>query len=79
MRPDYSRYMKKESRPQAIFLWTLAGLAASYIWMYTIGLAGAKVLVNQTAGGVQSLVGGGVIGVLAFDPRSSSAPSPETR
>src|SRR5579859_843197 len=42
---DYSRYMKKESRPQPIFLWTLAGLAASYIWMYTIGLAGAKVLV----------------------------------
>jgi nucleobase:cation symporter-1, NCS1 family len=63
---DYSRYMKKESRPQPIFLWTLAGLGASYIWMYTIGLAGAKVLVNQTAGGVQSLVGGGFIGVLAL-------------
>jgi nucleobase:cation symporter-1, NCS1 family len=63
---DYSRYMKKESRPQPIFLWTLAGLAASYIWMYTIGLAGAKVLVNQTAGGVQTLVGGGIIGVLAL-------------
>ena len=63
---DYSRYMKKDSRPQPIFLWTLAGLAASYIWMYTIGLAGAKVLVNQTAGGVQSLVGGGIIGVLAL-------------
>jgi NCS1 family nucleobase:cation symporter-1 len=63
---DYSRYMKKDSRPQPIFLWTLAGLGASYIWMYTIGLAGAKVLVNQTAGGVQSLVGGGIIGVLAL-------------
>jgi NCS1 family nucleobase:cation symporter-1 len=63
---DYSRYMKKDSRPQPIFLWTLAGLAASYIWMYTIGLAGAKVLVNQTAGGVQTLVGGGFIGVLAL-------------
>jgi nucleobase:cation symporter-1, NCS1 family len=63
---DYSRYMKKDSKPQPIFLWTLAGLAASYIWMYTIGLAGAKVLVDQTAGGVQSLVGGGIIGVLAL-------------
>jgi NCS1 family nucleobase:cation symporter-1 len=63
---DYSRYMKKDSKPQPIFLWTFAGLAASYIWMYSIGLAGAKVLVDQTAGGVQTLVGGGIIGVLAL-------------
>jgi len=30
--------------------------------MYAIGLAGAKVFVDQTAGGVQSLVGGGFLG-----------------
>jgi NCS1 family nucleobase:cation symporter-1 len=34
--------------------------------MYAIGLAGAKVFVDQTAGGVQSLVGGGFLGVLAL-------------
>jgi len=34
--------------------------------MYTIGLAGAKVLTNQTAAGVQKLLGGGFLGVLAL-------------
>jgi NCS1 family nucleobase:cation symporter-1 len=34
--------------------------------MYTIGLAGAKWLTNQTAGGVQKLLGGGFLGVLAL-------------
>jgi NCS1 family nucleobase:cation symporter-1 len=34
--------------------------------MYTLGLAGAKVFVDQTAGGVQSLVGGGFLGALAL-------------
>jgi NCS1 family nucleobase:cation symporter-1 len=63
---DYSRYQSKDSRPLPVFGWTLAGLAASFIWVYTIGLAGAKVLVDQTAGGVQTLVGGGVVGILAL-------------
>jgi NCS1 family nucleobase:cation symporter-1 len=63
---DYSRYQRKETRPAPIFLWTLAGLALSFIWMYTIGLAGAKLFVDQTAGGVQTLVGGGVVGSLAL-------------
>ena len=59
---DYSRYQRKETRSSPIFFWTLSGLAASFIWMYAIGLAGAKVFVDQTAGGVQSLVGGGFLG-----------------
>jgi NCS1 family nucleobase:cation symporter-1 len=63
---DYSRYQSKEARSSPIFFWTLAGLAASFIWMYAIGLAGAKVFVDQTAGGVRSLVGGGFVGVLAL-------------
>ncbi|MGH7723789.1 MAG: purine-cytosine permease family protein [Candidatus Dormibacteria bacterium] len=63
---DYSRYQEKETRSSAIFFWTLAGLAASFIWMYAIGLAGAKIFVDQTAGGVQSLVGGGFLGILAL-------------
>jgi nucleobase:cation symporter-1, NCS1 family len=63
---DYSRYQSKEARPSPIFFWTLSGLAASFIWMYAIGLAGAKVFIDQTAGGVQSLVGGGFVGVLAL-------------
>jgi len=63
---DYSRYQKKDTPSAPIFLWTLAGLSVSYIWMYTIGLAGAKVLTNQTAAGVQTLLGGGFLGELAL-------------
>ncbi|MEO9008193.1 MAG: cytosine permease [Candidatus Dormibacter sp.] len=63
---DYSRYQDKETRSSPVFFWTLGGLAASFIWMYAIGLAGAKIFVDQTAGGVQSLVGGGFLGILAL-------------
>ncbi len=63
---DYSRYMKPDTSPKAIFWLTLAGLTASYVWVETIGLAGASVLGNQTAAGVQTLMGGGFLGVLAL-------------
>jgi NCS1 family nucleobase:cation symporter-1 len=63
---DYSRYMKKDQPSNKVFLATLGGLGASYIWVYTIGLAGAKVLNDQTAAGVRSLMGGGFLGVLAL-------------
>jgi NCS1 family nucleobase:cation symporter-1 len=63
---DYSRYMKPTSSKAGIFWLTLAGLSASYIWVETIGLAGASVLGNQTAAGVRTLMGGGVLGVLAL-------------
>jgi NCS1 family nucleobase:cation symporter-1 len=63
---DYSRYQEKETPSSPIFWWTLGGLCASYIWTYAIGLAGARVLSNQTAAGVQSLVGRGTVGMLAL-------------
>ena len=63
---DYSRYQEKETPSSPIFWWTLGGLCASYIWTYAIGLAGARVLSNQTAAGVRSLVGGGTVGTLAL-------------
>src|SRR6185437_14014069 len=63
---DYSRYMKPTSSKAGIFWLTLAGLSASYIWVETIGLAGVSVLGNQTAAGVRTLMGGGVLGVLAL-------------
>ncbi len=63
---DYSRYQRKDAPGSPIFLWTWAGLAASFIWTYTIGLAGARLLVTQTAPGVQALVGGGLTGTLAL-------------
>jgi NCS1 family nucleobase:cation symporter-1 len=63
---DYSRYMKPTSSGRSIFWLTLAGLVASYVWVETIGLAGASVLGNQTAAGVRTLMGGGTLGVLAL-------------
>ena len=63
---DYSRYMSPDASGPGIFWATFGGLFTSLAWMYTIGLAGAKALSNQTASGVQSLMGGGFLGVLAL-------------
>ncbi|HUZ52356.1 MAG TPA: cytosine permease [Streptosporangiaceae bacterium] len=63
---DYSRYLRTTSSRPAIFWLTLSGLTVSYVWMGTIGVAGASVLGNQTAAGVQALMGGGALGVLAL-------------
>ena len=63
---DYSRYLRPASSRAAIFWLTLGGLTASYVWVETIGLAGASVLGNQTASGVRALMGGGTLGVLAL-------------
>ena len=48
---DYSRYQEKETPSSPIFWWTLGGLCGSYIWTCSIGLAGARLLSNQTAAG----------------------------
>jgi nucleobase:cation symporter-1, NCS1 family len=63
---DYSRYMKPTTSKAAIFWYTMAGLTASYVWVESIGLAGASVLGHHTAAGVRTLMGGGFIGVLAL-------------
>ncbi len=63
---DYSRYQNKDSPSSPIFFWTFGGLCASYVWTYAVGLAGARVLSDQTAVGVRTLVGGGVLGTLAL-------------
>ncbi len=63
---DYSRYMPVDTPRRPLFWYTFAGLAGSFLWVYTIGLLGAKALTNQTAAGVQSLMGGGFLGGLAL-------------
>jgi nucleobase:cation symporter-1, NCS1 family len=63
---DYSRYQQKESASAPIFCWTFAGLWASYVWTYAIGLVGARVLDNQTVAGLRSLVGGGALGAVTL-------------
>jgi nucleobase:cation symporter-1, NCS1 family len=63
---DYSRYFSPTSSRSGIFWLTVAGLTFSYVWVEGLGLAAASVLSNQTASGVRTLVGGGVLGVLAL-------------
>ena len=63
---DYSRYLKPASSRPAVFWLTFGGLTTSYVWVETIGLAGASVLGNQTALGVRTLMGGGTPGGLAL-------------
>ncbi|MGH9078835.1 MAG: purine-cytosine permease family protein [Acidimicrobiales bacterium] len=63
---DYSRYMATDTPRRPLFWFTFAGLAGSFVWVYTIGLLGARSLGDQTAAGVQALMGGGVLGYLAL-------------
>jgi nucleobase:cation symporter-1, NCS1 family len=47
---DYSRYLRPTSSRAAIFWLTLGGLTASYVWVETIGLAGARSASDKTSG-----------------------------
>lgn len=63
---DYSRYMKSDTSRAAIFFLSLAGVSLSSIWIEILGVAAASVVVSSTSGGIQQLMGGGVLGALAL-------------
>lgn len=63
---DYSRYLPVNTSRTAVFGYTFAGLAMAYIAVQAIGVAGASVLTDQTARGIRSIMGGGVLGALAL-------------
>jgi NCS1 family nucleobase:cation symporter-1 len=63
---DYSRYMKPDTSRQRIFWLSLAGVSLSSIWVEILGLAAASLAVHDTSGGIQHLLGGGVLGGLAL-------------
>jgi NCS1 family nucleobase:cation symporter-1 len=63
---DYSRYMKHDTSRQKIFWLTLAGVSLSSIWVEILGLAAAALVVNTTSGGIQHMLGGGVLGAMAM-------------
>lgn len=63
---DYSRYMATDTPRAPVFWFTFAGMAGSFLWVYTIGLLGARSLSDQTAAGVKALMGGGALGYLAL-------------
>jgi nucleobase:cation symporter-1, NCS1 family len=63
---DYSRYMKPTSSTVGVFGYTMGGMILSYVWVMTIGLAAASVVSDQTAAGVSSMMGSGVLSALAL-------------
>lgn len=63
---DYSRYLPRATSRRAVFWFTLGGLVCSYVWMEEVGLAAGRFLTNQTAVGIDRLVGGGALGIVVL-------------
>jgi NCS1 family nucleobase:cation symporter-1 len=63
---DFSRYLPANSPRGQVFGFTFAGLVCSYVFVQAIGLAAASALSDQTAEGVRTVMGGGVLGALAL-------------
>ncbi|MFJ9037033.1 purine-cytosine permease family protein [Streptomyces sp. NPDC102406] len=59
---DFSRYLPRTTSAPRMFWCTLAGIVVSFTAVQTLGLWGASVFTDQTARGVDTLLGGGVIG-----------------
>lgn len=57
---DFSRYLPRATSRPRMFWYTLLGLTVSFVAVQALGLLGASVLTDQTARGVQELLGGGV-------------------
>jgi nucleobase:cation symporter-1, NCS1 family len=63
---DFSRYLPATSRRAHVFGYTFGGIVTAYIFVQAIGIAAADLLADQTAEGVRSVMGGGVVGGLAL-------------
>ncbi|HEX5144082.1 MAG TPA: cytosine permease [Mycobacterium sp.] len=63
---DFSRYLPATSSPARVFGFTLAGITLAYLFVQGIGIAGADLLSDQTAEGVRTVMGGGVLGAVAL-------------
>lgn len=63
---DFSRYLPASSSPLRVFGFSFAGITLAYLFVQGIGIAGADLLADQTAEGVRTVMGGGVLGVIAL-------------
>jgi len=63
---DYSRYLPVTTSRKSVFGYTFGGLAVAYIAVQAIGVAAAGTLTDQTAQGVRTIMGGGVLGAVAL-------------
>ncbi|MER5401101.1 cytosine permease [Streptomyces sp. NPDC002599] len=63
---DFSRYLPRSTSRPRMFWCTLLGLVASFVAVQVLGLWGASVLTDQTAAGVDTLLGGGAAGAFGL-------------
>jgi nucleobase:cation symporter-1, NCS1 family len=63
---DFSRYLPADSSRARVFGFTFAGVVLAYIFIQGIGIAAGEVVSDQTAEGVRSVMGGGLLGGLAL-------------
>ena len=63
---DYSRYLPARTSRAAVFGYTFAGLGLAYFAVQAIGIAAGPMVADQSAEGVRSVMGGGVLGALAL-------------
>ncbi|MFD7712078.1 purine-cytosine permease family protein [Streptomyces sp. NPDC059786] len=59
---DFSRYLPRDTSRPRMFWCTLLGISVSFVAVQALGLWGASVFTDQTARGVDTLLGGGVLG-----------------
>ncbi|MGW1895548.1 purine-cytosine permease family protein [Streptomyces sp. NPDC002004] len=63
---DFSRYLPRDTSRVRMFWCTLLGLVVSFVAVQAIGLWGASRLTDQTARGVNELLGGGTVGAFGL-------------
>jgi NCS1 family nucleobase:cation symporter-1 len=63
---DFSRYLPRTTSRARMFWCTLLGLVVSFLAVQVLGLWGASALTDQTAAGVDKLLGGGTPGALGL-------------
>lgn len=63
---DFSRYLPRTTSRPRMFWYTLLGLVVSFVAVQVLGLWGASVLTDQTAAGVDALLGGGAAGAFGL-------------
>ena len=63
---DFSRYLPADSSRARVFGFTFAGIVLAYTFIQGIGVAAGNVVSEQTAEGVRTVMGGGLLGGLAL-------------
>ncbi|MGW2935534.1 purine-cytosine permease family protein [Streptomyces sp. NPDC001156] len=63
---DFSRYLPSTTSRSRMFWCTLLGLVVSFLAVQVLGLWGASALTDQTAAGVDKLLGGGAPGAFGL-------------